>query len=94
MYNAIIHCFRDLYKGVHCIGNHYTECLILDSMMPSNMVEFHALWRDSRFSDSLEEGGMAERSKAPVLKTGMVKAIVGSNPSPSALDFRLVQFKI
>lgn len=29
-------------------------------------------------------GGMAERFKAPVLKTGMVKAIVGSNPSPSA----------
>jgi hypothetical protein len=29
-------------------------------------------------------GGMAEWFKAPVLKTGMVKAIVGSNPSPSA----------
>jgi hypothetical protein len=27
---------------------------------------------------------MAERFKAPVLKTGMVKAIVGSNPAPSA----------
>ena len=29
-------------------------------------------------------GGMAERLKAPVLKTGMEKSIVGSNPSPSA----------
>jgi hypothetical protein len=29
-------------------------------------------------------GGMAERLKAPVLKTGLVKANVGSNPSPSA----------
>ena len=27
---------------------------------------------------------MAERFKAPVLKTGLVKANVGSNPSPSA----------
>ncbi len=29
---------------------------------------------------------MAERPKAPVLKTGMEKSIVGSNPSPSAGD--------
>ena len=58
------------------------------------MVEFQALWRDSRHGDSLEDGGMAERFKAPVLKTGMVKAIVGSNPSPSALDFGLVQSKV
>jgi hypothetical protein len=29
-------------------------------------------------------GGMAEWFKAPVLKTGLVKANVGSNPSPSA----------
>ncbi len=29
-------------------------------------------------------GGMAEWLKAPVLKTGLVKANVGSNPSPSA----------
>lgn len=28
---------------------------------------------------------MAERLKAPVLKTGMEQSIVGSNPSPSAL---------
>ena len=27
---------------------------------------------------------MAERTKAPVLKTGMGKPIVGSNPTPSA----------
>ena len=29
-------------------------------------------------------GGMAERFKAPVLKTGVGKPTVGSNPSPSA----------
>jgi hypothetical protein len=29
---------------------------------------------------------MAEWFKAPVLKTGLVKANVGSNPSPSAGD--------
>jgi hypothetical protein len=27
---------------------------------------------------------MAERPKAPVLKTGMEQSIVGSNPTPSA----------
>ena len=30
-------------------------------------------------------GGMAEWTKAPVLKTGMEQSIVGSNPTPSAL---------
>ncbi len=30
-------------------------------------------------------GGVAERSKAPVLKTGRAHALVGSNPTPSAL---------
>ena len=29
-------------------------------------------------------GGMAERSKAAVLKTARVQALVGSNPTPSA----------
>ena len=33
-------------------------------------------------------GGMAEWLKAPVLKTGMEKSIVGSNPSPSAFPLR------
>ena len=34
---------------------------------------------------------MAERTKAPVLKTGMGKPIVGSNPTPSAFlcDFNI-----
>ncbi|MEY2816925.1 MAG: hypothetical protein RL275_388 [Chloroflexota bacterium] len=32
-------------------------------------------------------GGMAERLKAHVLKTCLVKANVGSNPTPSALQF-------
>jgi hypothetical protein len=31
---------------------------------------------------------VAERLKAPVLKTGRVKALVGSNPTPSAVDFQ------
>jgi hypothetical protein len=30
-------------------------------------------------------GGVAERSKAPVLKTGIPAGIGGSNPSPSAI---------
>ena len=30
---------------------------------------------------------MAERSKAPVLKTGEVHASVGSNPTPSAISW-------
>lgn len=30
-------------------------------------------------------GGMAERSKAPVLKTGVAQVTVGSNPTPSVL---------
>ena len=33
---------------------------------------------------SEDYGRVAERFKAPVLKTGLVKANVGSNPSPSA----------
>jgi hypothetical protein len=32
----------------------------------------------------LNVGGMAERSKAPVLKTGRAQVLEGSNPSPSA----------
>ena len=30
-------------------------------------------------------GGMAERLKAPVLKTGIGQPIAGSNPAPSAI---------
>ena len=38
-------------------------------------------------------GGMAEWSKAPVLKTGEVHASVGSNPTPSATAYpNLVAF--
>ena len=44
-----------------------------------DMVEFRPPERDLPSS-----GGMAEWLKAPVLKTGMEKSIVGSNPSPSA----------
>ena len=32
----------------------------------------------------MKNGRVAERFKAPVLKTGLVQANVGSNPSPSA----------
>ena len=35
-------------------------------------------------------GGMAERTKAPVLKTGMGKPIVGSNPTPSDFCLRVL----
>ncbi len=39
-----------------------------------------------KWSDpAVRNGGMAEWFKAPVLKTGLVKANVGSNPSPSAI---------
>ena len=41
---------------------------------------YHAHWRDL-ISSSL--GGMAERTNALVLKTSVVKATEGSNPSPS-----------
>jgi hypothetical protein len=51
------------------------------------MVEFRTLERDfltRMFYGFPRYGGMAEWLKAPVLKTGMEKSIVGSNPSPSA----------
>ena len=35
-------------------------------------------------ADSFHHGEMSERLKEPVLKTGDVKASVGSNPTPSA----------
>jgi hypothetical protein len=35
-----------------------------------------------------DTGGVAERLKAPVLKTGIPKGIGGSNPSPSAMMSR------
>ena len=37
-------------------------------------------------------GGVVEWLMAPVLKTGEVKASVGSNPTPSVLDWRLGRF--
>lgn len=38
--------------------------------------------------DPPEPGGVAERSKAPVLKIGRAQALVGSNPTPSASTSR------
>ncbi len=52
-----------------------------------DMVEFRPLERDfltRMYGGFPQSGGMAEWLKAPVLKTGMEKSIVGSNPSPSA----------
>ena len=46
----------------------------------------HTLKRDDAFS----LGGVAERLNAPVLKTGRLKGLVGSNPTPSAIE--LVKF--
>jgi hypothetical protein len=40
-----------------------------------------------KMSRPVGSGEMAERFKAPVLKTGLVKANVGSNPSLSAWFF-------
>jgi hypothetical protein len=34
-----------------------------------------------------QPGGVVERLMAPVLKTGRAKALVGSNPTPSASPF-------
>ena len=39
--------------------------------------------------DAFAHGEMAEWSKAPVLKTGDVKASVGSNPTLSARKFHI-----
>ena len=33
-----------------------------------------------------QSGGVAERSNAPVLKTGVPQGTVGSNPTPSAIS--------
>jgi hypothetical protein len=43
--------------------------------------------RDKITVPAQEDGRVAERFKAPVLKTGLVKANVGSNPSPSAKSY-------
>jgi hypothetical protein len=37
-------------------------------------------------------GGVVERLMAPVLKTGRAQALVGSNPTPSASQFRISDF--
>ena len=37
-------------------------------------------------------GGVAERLKAPVLKTGLPKGNVGSNPTPSARYIKTMIF--
>jgi hypothetical protein len=48
------------------------------------------IWSQQKANESSLEansGGMAERLKAPVLKTGDPQGSVGSNPTPSAIPF-------
>ena len=46
-------------------------------------------WGGGIMIESLRLGGMAERSKAPVLKTGVGQPTGGSNPSPSARELMI-----
>src|SRR5690606_31183190 len=39
----------------------------------------------TEIADAIIAGGVAERFKAPVLKTGVGQLTVGSNPTPSAI---------
>lgn len=39
---------------------------------------------EGAYAPSIEYGGLAERSKAPVLKIGDLKGSLGSNPRASA----------
>ena len=41
-------------------------------------------------TDTPEDGEMSERLKEPVLKTGGVKAPVGSNPTLSATSYKVI----
>jgi hypothetical protein len=41
----------------------------------------------------IEQGGVVEWLMAPVLKTGRAKALVGSNPTPTAINFRNIDFQ-
>ena len=43
----------------------------------------------AQFPRRCRAGGVVERLMAPVLKTGRAKALVGSNPTPSAIQFRI-----
>jgi hypothetical protein len=42
---------------------------------------------ERRYSRTQPSGGVVERFMAPVLKTGRLKGLVGSNPTPSVLIF-------
>lgn len=42
---------------------------------------------EGAYAPSIEYGGLAERSKAPVLKIGDLKGSLGSNPRASANIF-------
>jgi hypothetical protein len=46
----------------------------------------------AQFPRRCRAGGVVERLMAPVLKTGRAKVLVGSNPTPSAIQFRISDF--
>src|SRR3979411_374423 len=45
--------------------------------------------RVAQFPRTVNLGGVVERLMAPVLKTGRAQALVGSNPTPSAIQLRV-----
>ena len=50
-------------------------------------------WHNSRDAKRTL-GGVVEWLMAPVLKTGRAKALVGSNPTPSADQFSIFEFRL
>ena len=56
----------------------------VDLSLPRNNVCGKMLPAWERAVSNPRNGGMAEWTKAPVLKTGMEQSIVGSNPTSSA----------
>ena len=53
-----------------------------------NLETRYNIYVDKSYGKIPPPGGMTERPKVPVLKTGWVQAHVGSNPTPSATSFR------
>ena len=50
-------------------------------------------FRVAQFPRRCRTGGVVERLMAPVLKTGRAKVLVGSNPTPSAIQFAICDFR-
>ena len=55
-------------------------CLVFNTKIINNQLTFNY-----NIFDYIEYGGVAERFKAPVLKTDVGQLTVGSNPTPSAI---------